>query len=179
MSLRIVAVSGSLRSSSTSTALLRAIADGIAEGRDATVEIVELGPLSVDLGTAVVGGAVSDALSAALGAVGDAGLLVVATPVYRGSYTGLFKQFFDLVPQKALEATPVLLAAGGGDDQHSLVIDHQLRPLFAFFQAHTLPVGVYARSADFVDGAIASDELRARVARAVEASVPLLFVTAS
>lgn len=69
--------------------------------------------------------------------------------VYRGSYTGVFRLFFDLLPQDALAGTPVLLTAGGGDDQHALAIDHQLRPMFAFFRARVLPVGVYARAGDY------------------------------
>ena len=58
----------------------------------------------------------------------SADALIVATPVYRGSYTGLFKHLFDLVDHEALIGTPVLLAATGGSDRHSLVIDHQFGP---------------------------------------------------
>ncbi|MET0297415.1 MAG: NAD(P)H-dependent oxidoreductase [Microbacterium sp.] len=171
MSRRVVAVSGSLRTPSSSTALLRGILDelGAPDG-----EIIELSALAADLATAVVGGDASPALTAALDAVSSADVLVVATPVYRGSYTGLFKLFFDLVHQDALVGTPVLLAAGGGNDLHSLVIDHELRPLFAFFRANTLPVGVYARGADFADREIASDGLREKIADAVAAAAPAL-----
>ena len=69
MPLRIVAVSGSLRTPSTSTALLRAIGDAVAEGRETTLEIVELSALATDLGAAIVGGAASDPLAKALDAV--------------------------------------------------------------------------------------------------------------
>ncbi|MFQ2466534.1 NAD(P)H-dependent oxidoreductase [Aeromonas caviae] len=58
---------------------------------------------------------------------------MVATPVFRGSYTGLFKRFFDLIGQDTLTDKPVLLAATGGSQRHALVIDHQIRPLFSFF----------------------------------------------
>lgn len=84
-----------------------------------------------------------------LAAVEQADVVVVTTPVYRGSYTGLFKHFFDFIHQDALIDTPVLLAATGGSERHALVIDHQLRPLFSFFQARTLPLGVYATDRDF------------------------------
>lgn len=154
MTLRVVTVSGSLRDPSTTSALLAGIADAIVrrEGADAgaLVEAVELAPLASDLAVALTGGASSAAVEAALAAVGAADVLVVATPVYRGSYTGLFKLFFDLVHQDALVGIPVLLAAGGGSDQHALAIDHELRPLFAFFRARTAPVGVYARPGDYL-----------------------------
>lgn len=168
----ITAVSGSLRADSTTTALLGAIVEGFAQRIPVESHLIELGPLAVDLAVAVTGGAVSPELADALERVGAADLLVVGTPIYRGSYTGLFKLFFDLVDQKAVAGRPVLLAAGGGSDAHSLAIDHELRPLFAFFGALTLPAAVYARRADYTEGVPASDEVRARIERAVDAAVP-------
>lgn len=175
MTLRVVTVSGSLRDPSTTSALLAGIAASVAERTAATVEDVSLGALAEDLARAVTGGGTSDAVAAALAAVSSADLLIVATPIYRGSYTGLFK-LFDLLHQDALAGTPVLLAAGGGNDQHSLAIDHELRPLFAFFRAVTAPVGVYARPGDYTrDKQIdPAGPLPAAIDRAVLAAFPLL-----
>ena len=69
---------------------------------------------------------------------------------------------------------PVLLAATGGSERHSLVIDHQLRPLFSFFQARTLPIGVYATEQDFSNYEITSAPLLERIRLAIERAVPLL-----
>lgn len=172
--LTVVAVSGSLRAPSTTTALLQRILDTVAAARPADSRLVELAPLAVDLARAVTGGERSASVSAALEAVSAADLLVVGTPVYRGSYTGLFKIFIDLVDQSALAGTPVLIAAGGGNDQHSLVIEHELRPLFGFFQALTAPVGVYAKPGDYTDGVVTGAALLATIDEAVAATLPLL-----
>ncbi|WP_199259858.1 NAD(P)H-dependent oxidoreductase [Paracoccus binzhouensis] len=94
--------------------------------------------------------------------------LIVASPVYKGSYTGLFKHFLDLIEPAALAGKPVLLAATGGGDRHALVIEHQLRPVFGFFEAHTLATGLYVSSADFGAGGLASEAVSARLDRAVE-----------
>ena len=107
-------------------------------------------------------------------AVEQADVLVVATPVYRGSYTGLFKHFFDLIHQDALSDTPVLLAATGGSERHALVIAHQLRPLFSFFQARTLPLGVYATDKDFVAQRVRDEALLERARLAVRRALPLV-----
>jgi len=48
------------------------------------------------------------------------------------------------------------------------VIDHQLRPLFSFLQAHTLPIGVYATPADFSGDQVSSAALQARIVLAAE-----------
>ncbi|KLD77349.1 FMN reductase, partial [Xanthomonas hyacinthi DSM 19077] len=104
----------------------------------------------------------------------SADLLVAAAPVHRGSYPGLFKHLFDLVHVDGLVETPVLLAATGGSERHALVIDHQLRPLFSFLQALTLPIGVYATQQDFDGEFIASAPLQERIALAVERAVGVL-----
>lgn len=85
----------------------------------------------------------------AIALVEDADAYVVATPVYRGSYTGALKNFFDLIPNEAgvrdpLRGKPVGLIASGGSDHHYLVIEHQLRPLFGFFGCVTAARGIYA-----------------------------------
>ena len=101
-------------------------------------------------------------------------MLIVASPVYRASFTGLFKHLFDFVDQYALVDTPVLVAATGGSERHALILEHQFRPLFAFFQALTLPVGVYAHDSDFTDYAISSDELSDRITKAVGKALPII-----
>lgn len=93
--------------------------------------------------------------------------VIVASPVYKGSYTGLFKHFIDLIDPALLLDKPVLLAATGGGHRHALVIEHQLRPLFGFFEAKVLATGVYAASADFDDDRIVAADVGARLDRAV------------
>ena len=97
---------------------------------------------------------VSPEVAEALLLVEQADLLLVGTPVYKGSYTGLFKHFIDLLDYKALNSVVVGLLATGGSDRHALVIEHQLRPLFGFFNAHTLPTGVFVPDGAFIDGRI-------------------------
>jgi FMN reductase len=101
-------------------------------------------------------------------------VLVVGSPTYKGSYTGLFKHFFDLVEPAALRGKPVVLTATGGGDRHALVAEHALRPLFGFFEALTLPTAIYASERDFVDGKVTSDATRLRASQAVNQAVAAL-----
>ncbi|MDM4761756.1 NAD(P)H-dependent oxidoreductase [Galbitalea sp. SE-J8] len=171
MPLSVVTVSGSLHAPSKTSRLLERITGALAARRDVSVDAIEvtgIGGLGAALGRGPLPGPVADAVARIQGA----DLLVVATPVYRGSYTGLFKHLVDLLPQTALAGTPVLLAAVGGDDRHSLVIEHELRPLLAFFGALTLPLGVYARDADVADDP--DGRLTAAIAAALDAAEPVL-----
>jgi FMN reductase len=139
--------------------------------------LVEIGALAPQFAGAPWRSHLPDTVEQALALVEQADVLVVATPVYRGSFTGLFKHFFDFIDQDALIDTPVLLAATGGSDRHALMIDHQLRPLFSFFQARTLPLGVYATDRDFLDYRVHNEALVERARLAVQRALPLIELT--
>ena len=104
----------------------------------------------------------------------NADVLVVGSPTYKGSYTGLFKHLFDLLDPASLKGKPIILTATGGGDRHSLIVEHQLRPLFGFFEALTLPTGIYASEKDFADGQLASETIRARIGQAVSEAVRVI-----
>ena len=177
--LRVVAVSGSLHEPSKTTALLRAITAAVAERAPVEAQLIELTQIGPSLAGALTRDQLPPEVEARLRAIETADLLIVGSPVYRASFTGLFKHLFDFVDQYALVGTPVLLAATGGGERHALMIEHQLRPLFAFFQALTLPLGVYASTTDFDGYEVATDVLRARIALAAERALPLVGYTAS
>ncbi|WBU39098.1 FMN reductase [Homoserinibacter sp. YIM 151385] len=172
--LKVVAVSGSLSAPSKTTVLVEAIVEAVAQRRDVDAELIEVQRIGPKLAGAIRRTDLPDEVESSLRAIESADLLVVGTPVYRASFTGLFKHLFDFVGQYSLVDTPVLLSATGGSERHALTIEHQLRPLFGFFQALTLPIGVYGSDADFRDHRIASDDLRGRIDVAVERAVPLL-----
>jgi FMN reductase len=94
--------------------------------------------------------------------------LIVGCPVFQGSYPGLFKHVFDLVRPSALRNKPVLLTAVGGGLRHSLVVEHQLRPLFGFFEASTISTAIYACADELASGEAQSSVLKTRIANAVD-----------
>jgi FMN reductase len=175
--LRIVAVSGGLQRPSRAATLAGHLLDLIGEGVPCDQHLIELGELAPQLAGALRRSQLPETVERQLAAVERADVLVVVTPVYRGSYTGLFKHFFDFIDQDALVDTPILLAATGGSERHALVIDHQLRPLFSFFQARTLPLGVYATDKDFADGCVQNEALMQRARLAVQRAMPLLALS--
>ena len=172
--LRLVAVSGGLSAPSKSAALARHLLDLVAADTPARGNLIELGKLAPYLAGSAWRAQLPETVEHALQAVEQADALVVVTPVFRGAYTGLFKHFCDVVEQDALIDTPVLLAATGGSPRHSLMIDHQLRPLFSFFQARTCPLGVYATDQDFSGLQLHDEALLQRAHQAVQKALPLI-----
>ncbi|NYI17890.1 FMN reductase [Xanthomonas arboricola] len=172
--LNVVAVSGSSARPSRSLALTEATLAALAQRIAIKPSIVHLGDIARPLGAALWRNELDEHTDHALRQIEAAELLLVVAPVYRGSYPGLLKHLFDLIDISALIDTPVLLAATGGSERHALVIDHQLRPLFAFFQALALPVGIYAAEADFQDYRVSNPALRERIALAAERAAGVL-----
>jgi FMN reductase len=156
------------------TEILEAFAAALGEHVVVDTHLIELSEVGREFSGALRRDELGAAAEAAIRRIESATLLIVASPVYRASFTGLFKHVFDFVGQYSLIDTPVLLAATGGSDRHALIIDHQFRPLFSFFQALTLPIGVYASDTDFVDHGIDSAALRERIAQAVTRGVPVV-----
>lgn len=76
----------------------------------------------------------------------DADAIVIATPVYKASYTGILKAFLDLLPQDGLDGKLVLPLATGGSQSHMLVLDYALRPVLASLAARFILPGIYASS---------------------------------
>ncbi|GHH20408.1 FMN reductase [Streptomyces lanatus] len=149
--MRIVVVSAGL-SVPSSTRLLGdrlAAAVGRHSGAAVEFEVVELRDLAVEIAHHLTNGFPGRKLGAAIDAVTSADGLIVVTPVFSASYSGLFKSFFDVIEKDALAGMPVLIAATGGTARHSLVLDHALRPLFAYLRAVVVPTGVYAASEDW------------------------------
>jgi FMN reductase len=128
---------------------------------------VELRDIARDLVDRLLTNVPSPRLEKAIDAVLSADAMVVVTPIFNGSYSGLFKIFFDVIERDALHGMPVLLGATGGTPRHSLAIDHALRPLFAYLGALTVPTGVFAATEDWGSAAAPTDAALAdRIARA-------------
>lgn len=172
--MKVVGVSGSLHAPSKTTALVTSIIDAVGRRSRIHSQVIELAEIGPALAGALRREDLAPEVIAALEAIEGADLLVVASPVYRASFTGLFKHLFDFVGQYALVGHPVLLAATGGGERHALIIEHQLRPLFGFFQAITLPLGVYASTTDFDGYELTDASARARIEDAVSRGLPLV-----
>jgi FMN reductase len=149
VALRAVVVNGSPHEKSKTMGLVDVVLDTLRTLLPVTVHRIDVYRLGAGFTQATERDEVTPEVEAELRSAETADLLVAATPVYRGSYTGMFKHFFDLVDQYALANKLVLLTATGGGDHHALALEHELRPLFGFFQAMTIPVAIFASAGDF------------------------------
>ena len=169
MTRQLVVIAAGLSNPSTTSLLGERIADAVSaqvggRGESVEVEYIELRDLAVNLAHAMTTGGLPDpVLDQVKRKISAADALIAVTPVFKASYTGLFKSFFDVLDQDALVDMPVLIAATAGTPRHSLVLDYAMRPLFTYMHAVVLPTGVFAATEDFgADGS----ELERRINRA-------------
>ena len=170
--LSIVSVTGNFQRPSKTRTLSLHVADAAAQAFGGRVDTFDLDDFGTSLALARRFEDLDEQARRVAGAILAADILVVGTPVYKGSYAGLFKHVFDLLGPFDLQGKPVILTATGGSDRHALIIEHQLRPLFGFFAAHTAPTGIYAVDRDFTDGQLNSSQVQARVNQAIAELAP-------
>ncbi|MCI1257073.1 MAG: NAD(P)H-dependent oxidoreductase [Corynebacterium provencense] len=163
----LVIVNAGLGDPSTTRQVAERVGDAVvrrvtAAGEGLEVRRIDLRDLASDLATYMTTYIPSEALDRARRTVSAADGLIVATPVFQGSYSGLFKMFFDTLEMRSLEEVPVTMVATAGTARHSMVLDYAVRPLLSFLHALVLPTGVFADTAEFG----ADSGLSARIERA-------------
>ena len=167
MTRRLVVVTAGLTVPSSTRLLAEQLAEAVttqvtARGEALEVEVIEVRELAGELASYMASGGVpTQKLIAVREQVSSADAMVAVTPVFNASYSGLFKMFFDALDPAALTGMPVLVGATAGSARHQLVLDHAMRPLFAYLRAAVVPTAVFAATEDF-----GSHGLSDRIARA-------------
>ncbi|NMM31645.1 MAG: FMN reductase [Cellulomonas sp.] len=177
MSRRTIAVvAGGLHQPSSTRLLADRLAEATAvslreRGIDTDVQVVELREHAHDLTNMLLTGFASADVKRAIDTVVQADGVIAVTPIFSGSYSGLFKNFFDVLEPGSLAAMPVLIGATAGTARHTLALEHAVRPLFSYLHAVVVPTSVFGATEDF--GATSSAQvpddvppLAARVERA-------------
>jgi FMN reductase len=156
---RLVVVSGGTSDPSSTRLLADRIAGRVAtllreRGGDLTVRVIDLRELAGEISTALVSQLAGPKLQVAVAALNEADGIVASSPVYKASASGLFTSFFHVLDNDLLIAKPVILAATAGTARHALVVDEQMRGLFAFLRTMTTPTSLFAAPEDWADPAL-------------------------
>lgn len=163
--LKMVVVNGSPGAVSRTGVLVNTVGDAIARAMPVERTTIALAESAADFMCSLSRDHVTINGERALREVESADILVVGTPVYRGSYTGVFKHFFDLIDKDALRGRKAVLCATGGTALHGLMLEHQLRSLMTFFAMHTMPTALFGLNEDFKDGRVMGASMLERIDR--------------
>lgn len=163
---RLVVVSGGTSNPSSTRMLADRISARVGavagrRGTAVTVTVIDLRELATEITTALVSQLMGPKMTAAIEKLAAADGLVVAAPVYKAAPSGLLTSFFHVLDNDLLIAKPVILAATAGTARHALVVDEQMRALFAFLRTMTVPTSLFAATEDWND-----TDLNTRIDRA-------------
>jgi len=172
--LRLAVISAGTSDPSSSRLLANRIADRSSElaachGRTVTSSVIELREISADICTALISQLITPRLQTAITALGEADGIIASTPVYKAGPSGLFTAFIDILDDDLIIARPVVLAATAGTARHALVVDDQMRSMFAYLRALTIPTSLFAAPEDWGD-----PDLNKRIDRAAVEFVLLM-----
>jgi FMN reductase len=157
--LRLVVVSAGTGDPSATRLLADRAADRVMSlaarrERQVTVRVIELREIATDITAGLTSQLNTPKLQTAVTALAGADGLIVAAPVYKAGPSGLFSSFFQALDNDLLIGKPVLLGATAGTARHALVADDQMRPMFAYLRALTVPTALFAAPEDWSDPAL-------------------------
>jgi len=172
--LRLAVISAGTSDPSSTRLLSNRLADRSSElaachGRTVTSSVIELREISADICTALISQLITPRLQTAITALGEADGIIASTPVYKAGPSGLFTAFIDILDDDLIIARPVVLAATAGTARHALVVDDQMRSMFAYLRALTIPTSLFAAPEDWGD-----PDLNKRIDRAAVEFVLLM-----
>ena len=127
-------------------------------GEGIRVDTLHLGDYRISFADGRPLSAYDDDTQAVVERVIAADMYLIATPVFRASFTGALKNLLDHVPVEGMQGKACGLIGMGATGHHYLSIDTQLRPVMAWFGAHVVPGMVYLQSRHFQDGQLADPQ---------------------
>ena len=136
-------------------ALESALAAAAAHDSSIITELLHLGDHQISFADGRPPEAYGDDTEKVFEQVTSADMYIIATPIFRASFTGALKNLLDHIPVEGMMGKACGLIGMGATDHHYLTVDTQLRPVLAWFGAHLVPGQVYLKSQHFQDGKLA------------------------
>lgn len=155
----IYGVAGGIGQSWHTRLLVEAVL-GATKGADVETALLDLSQTPLDFAANRPTEEYSAATQRAIDLAGRADAFVFGSPIYRASYTGVFKNFFDLMPVEALLGKVAALVATGASFHHYLALDLSFRPIMTFFNMHTVPGVLYGSQEQFLPDQQLGEALR-------------------
>lgn len=166
--MKILIINGANAKTSRLTALVNYIHSSLASQE---VQIKTLDVISIPTEDLILTKFGSPAIIEARQLVEEADILFVATPVYKGSYSGILKTFLDLLPECSLQEKVCIPIAMGGTVAHLLMLEYTLKPVLSILGATTIEHGVFALDKQVTitaNGVDIDEELKTRIDKAID-----------
>ncbi|WP_170006387.1 NADPH-dependent FMN reductase [Bacillus fonticola] len=147
--MKLVGISGALIGSKTSKAVHEVLVAARALDANIQTELVDLQDYEVEFVRGTPLSYYNDDTWTVVNKVLSADLLVVGTPIYQASISGVLKNLFDHLPIDAFKNKVTGIVTTGGTDKHYLVSEYQLKPILSYLKGIVPPTSVFVHSDSF------------------------------
>lgn len=172
--MKLIGISGSLsRSSKTELAVRTALQLAQSHNAEVETDLIALSDYNLDFCDGRNPDDYTGDSRTVIDKINGGDAFIIGSPVYRATYTGALKNLFDLIPNDSLRGKTVGIIATGGSNHHFLAIEHQFKPIFGFFNAYTIPGGVYANNSHFDNGELTDEDILQRLDNLAKETVRL------
>lgn len=147
--LQVLLISGSLTEESTSSKVFKIIETYFKNKESFILEKLFIRNLSKDVLNYFLTNEKSSLLNEALHQIFKADIIIISAPIFNGSYSGVFKMFFDVLTPGSLNNKVIFPFATGGSLRHSLTVEKDIKPLFSYLGGLNVTKNVFVSSDDF------------------------------
>nr|WP_263326595.1 NAD(P)H-dependent oxidoreductase [Neobacillus sp. Marseille-Q6967] len=162
--MKILGISGTITGSKTLVVIKKVMEEIKKHTPEAEVDILDLKQYNVQFCDGRPPSDYTGDTSKVIELLSSADSYVFGTPIFQGSFTGAFKNLIDLVPPSEFKNKVMGFVATGGNHQHYLVIENQLKPIAGYLNAYVSPSFVFAHSSHFnIQNEIVDSELLSQI----------------
>ncbi|WP_040205979.1 NADPH-dependent FMN reductase [Neobacillus jeddahensis] len=172
--MKLVGISGALIGRKTSKVVHEVLQAAKTFDPDLQTELLDLSEFEVEFVKGTPLSYYNDDTNKVVSAILSADFLVIGTPVYQASITGVLKNLFDHLPIDAFKSKVTGMVVTGGTDKHYLVMDYQLKPILSYLKG-VIPVGnVFVQNEQFdEDNEIKDADVNSRIQKLAEEMILL------
>ncbi|MFJ5757736.1 NADPH-dependent FMN reductase [Neobacillus sp. NPDC093182] len=149
--MKILGISGTITGSKTSIVIKKVIEEIKKLNPEAETEILDLKQFNVQFCDGRPPIEYTGDTKKVIDLISSADSYVIGTPIFQGSFSGALKNLIDLVPPAEFKNKVMGFVATGGNHQHYLVIENQLKPIASYLNAYVTPSFVFAHNEQFND----------------------------
>ncbi|MFS0658109.1 NAD(P)H-dependent oxidoreductase [Niallia alba] len=167
--MKLVGISGSLIGSKTAKAVNEVLVAAKSLDPAIQVELIDLREYEMEFVNGAPLSYYNDDTIKIVNTILGADALVIGTPVYQASITGVLKNLFDHLPVDAFKSKVMGMVITGGTDKHFLVMEYQLKPILTYFKGLVTVQNVFVHNDYFDDeNEITDIDAKKRMAKLAE-----------
>lgn len=162
--MKIVGISGTIVGSKTRIAVEQALEKVKEQDPSVEVKLVDLKEYDIQFCDGRDPKTYTGDTRVVMDLVASADAYIIGTPIFHGTMPGTLKNLFDLLPVEVMKQKVIGFVAVGGNNQHYLMIESQLKPLAGYLRAFVAPHSVFVHNDHFENKQIVSTDILEEIA---------------